>query len=264
MRIVSQNMMSTYRSYFFVLVSQIILVLLTVEFTLGQVAGGQHDNLFKSYAEGRYEDCLFKAEVMIEKEKYKKDSEVCLYMAMCFYELIRIPQQAEFYKSALRYSFKQAAKARKYDKEGLIYEENADFYLKLTQWGLGAANENIEQKKHRKAATKYGYILKIDPENRNMMYARGVHTILAKDIGGGLIHIESALKDMGPGYYSDPVTEPAAIEAVVLFSNYLFEERLEDLLKEEFFIDSARSTLSIAAMMFPNSARIQNELKKLD
>ena len=252
--------MHVYRLYSFLLAFGVFF--LTTLDSSGQVASGKHDNLFKLYESGWYEDCLFKAEMMTEKEKYKKDPEPYLYMAMCFYELIRIPQQAAFYKNALRYSFKQAAKVRKLDKDHSLYQANTAFYQKLTQWGLEQAGEDIEQKKHRKAATKYGYILKIDPGNKNMLYTKGVHTILARNVSGGLIIVKSALDDIKSGYSSDKMTQPAAIDAVISFSNYLLQESLLDTLKTALLIDSARTTLSIGTIMFPNSSSIRNELEK--
>jgi len=252
--------MLTFRSCIFVF--PILFSLLIANSALGQVAGGQHDNLFKTYTEGWYENCLFKAETMIEKEKYKKDPEPYLYMAMCFYKLIRIPEHAEFYKNALRYSFKQAAKVRKLDKDTSMYKANAGFYRKLTRWGLEQADEDIQQKKHRKAASKYGYILKIDPGNRNMLYTKGVHDILANNVSAGIMNMKSALRDIESGYSSDSITEPAAINAVILFSDQLFQESLADTLNAEQLIDSARTNLFTGTIMFPNSSRLRIELKK--
>ncbi|MBL4577510.1 MAG: hypothetical protein JKX74_03500 [Flavobacteriales bacterium] len=237
--------------------------LLTIHIAPGQVAGGKYDNLFKPYEKGWYEDCLYKAEAMTQKDKYKKDPEPYLYMAMCFYELVRIPELAEFYRSALRYSFKQAAKVRKLDKDGSVYQANTDFYQKLTLWGLEQADVDIDDERYRRAATKYGYILKLDPENRNIRYTKGVHDILARNVSNGLVNMKSALQDIESGYSSDSLTEPAAINAVILFSNQLVQESLVDTLNTEQLIDSARTSLSTGTIMFPNSSRLRDELEKL-
>ncbi|MBL4754859.1 MAG: hypothetical protein JKY52_14845 [Flavobacteriales bacterium] len=248
--------MRRYRLQFYLLAFGFFL--LTTHKSSGQVAGGVHANLLKAYEKGWYEECLFKAEAMIQKDKYKKDPEPYLYMAMCFYELIRIPQQAEFYKNALRYSFKQAAKVRKLDKDSSFYHANVQFYQNLMIWGLEQAEKDIQRKKYRKAATKYGYILKIDPGNKNALYVKGVYDILAKNVSVGEINIQSALSDIRSGYSSDSITEPAAVEAVILYANQLFEESLADSVRADQLIESARTILATGTIMFPNSIMLQD------
>ena len=47
----------------------------------------QYSKLKELYGEKRYEDCAYKAETMTMKDKYSRDPEPYLYLAMCNYEI---------------------------------------------------------------------------------------------------------------------------------------------------------------------------------
>jgi len=229
-----------------------------------QVVGSDKDNLFKLYSEGRFEDCLYKAENYMYKEKTKKDADVYLYMSMCFYQLARIEKHQEYYKNAFRYCMKQGAKARKYDKENVFYEQNVDYYIKIKEWALEKAKEAYTAEKYSKTSSIYGMILKIDPDDENIRFTRGVCDILARNTGVGLLRIKTALGELEPGYKSDKITEPLIRVAFVVYSDYLYNKSAVDTLHREAWIDSSRSTIKIGKGLFPSDNEIDTQHNKVN
>ena len=63
------------------------LLIVTTMSVSAQVVGGMNFKLEKLYIEEKYEDVAYKGMKMIENDKYKKDPEIYLYIAMAWYEI---------------------------------------------------------------------------------------------------------------------------------------------------------------------------------
>ena len=88
-----------------------VTLLCAVFIANAQVIGGSNTKLEKLYNEGKYENCLLKADGMTYKDDYAKDPEPYLYISMCFYQLSKSedPDIQADYKNAFKDAVKNAA-----------------------------------------------------------------------------------------------------------------------------------------------------------
>lgn len=228
-----------------------------------QVVGYKYEKLYKIFIDQRYETCLFKAEDLVLKEKTKKDPEPYLWMSMCFYEISQLPEQEEFYVNALRYAFQMAAKCKKKDKEKLYYEQNMNYIKKLKKTGIEKAEAYYKNKKYRRASSTYNYVLKIGPDE-SIRYTRGVCDVLARNLSTGMLNIKLAMKNIRKGDKSDPLSNPLMINALITFSDYLYQQSVTaDTSETKMYLDSANATILFAKEVFPGNSKINVQHTKL-
>lgn len=92
-----------------------------------------YEDLLVKFVDEKYEDCLAKADMYVQRESTKKDALPYLYMSMCYYEMSKIEKYTamEEYKKADREALKWAEKYRKKDKNMEYFDNYADFWSSL-------------------------------------------------------------------------------------------------------------------------------------
>ncbi|MCI5059306.1 MAG: hypothetical protein MRY83_24545 [Flavobacteriales bacterium] len=238
-----------------------LLSLLGLLFTISSIAqvhGGKevYAKLFDLYAFEKYEDCAYKAERMTLNDKYRRDPEPYLYLAMCYYE-INFMDSADLdqeYKDPIKESLKYAYKYIKKDKKMEIYAQNAEFFDKLKSHSLLRVKSHAEREEYRKAASEISRITKIDPENENLKFAQGVYQVLSRNTQGALL-IKNALPAVeknykNPDYEVDQITEPTLIASLLTYSDALMSGGDKD---------SAKAIITIAKDIFQENEKITEE-----
>lgn len=230
--------------------------------TSAQVVGGMNYKLEKLFMEEKYEDVAYKAEKMLEDDKYKKDPEIYLYAAMGWYEISRSNDEKmkEEYPNALRDAFKYAARFYKKDKEGTWVEDNADFFDDLAKAGIAEAAQYIDdERKRRNAVSTYKYMTKAMPEDPNVLFFKGVLENLNRNSGQAERDIQDAMKMLIP-LYEDPKYRPSKATAPVLEDGLI---RWTDALMEINYADSAKKTINWGLKWFPESAKMKAKAESL-
>lgn len=102
-------------------------------FLAAQAQKQPYEDLLVKFVDEKYEDCLAKADMYVQRESTKKDALPYLYMSMCYYEMSKIEKYTalEEYKKADKEALKWAEKYRKKDKNKEYFDNYADFWSEL-------------------------------------------------------------------------------------------------------------------------------------
>ena len=113
--------------------------------SIAQVVGGMNLKMEQLWEKEKYEDIAYSGEGMVDNDKYKNDPEIYLYVSMAWYEISQIndPKMMEEYPKALDYAMKWASKFDRKDKDGVMREDNVDFFTDLAKAGIIASTERM-------------------------------------------------------------------------------------------------------------------------
>lgn len=231
------------------------IILLTTGSALSQVVGGMNFKLEKLYMEEKYEDVAYKGIALVENDKYKNDPEIYLYVAMAWYEISQMNDDAmkEEYPKALQDAFKYAAKFAKKDKEGVWYEDNADFFEDLKKAGIADAAQYIEDdKKRRNAVSAYKYMTKAMPDDPNLLFFKGVLEYMNRNTGQAERDVSMAMTALIQKY-EDSKYRPSKASAPTLEDGMI---RWADIMLEQNYADSAKKTINWGLKFFPDSKKL--------
>jgi hypothetical protein len=232
------------------------IFLFTISFSASaQVVGGMNFKLEKLFIEEKYEDVAYKGMNMVENDKYKKDPEIYLYIAMAWYEISQMndEEMKEEYPKALRDAFKYAAKFAKKDRDGVWSEDNSDFFEDLKKAGIASAAEFIDdEKKRRNAVSDYKYMTKAMPDDPNLLFFKGVLEYMNRNAGQADRDIAMSMADLIKKY-EDPKYRPSKASAPILEDGLI---RWADIMMEQSYADSARKTIDYALQFFPESEKV--------
>ncbi len=221
-----------------------------------QVVGGMNYKLEKLFMEEKYEDVAYKGMNMIEDDKYSKDPEIYMYIAMAWYEISQMndeKMQAE-YPKALADAMKYASKIIKKDKEGTWYDDNADFFEDLKKAGIADAAQWLsDEKKMRNAVTAYKNMTKAIPEDYNLLFFKGVLEQINRNTGQAERDITDAMKGLVVKY-ADPKYKSSKASGPVLEDGLL---RWTDIMMQQNYADSAKKTIGWGLKFFPESEKIK-------
>ena len=230
------------------------IILLTSSVS-AQVVGGMNFKLEKLYMAEKYEDVAYKGISMIENDKYKKDPEIYLYIAMAWYEISQMNDEKmeEEYPKALRDALKYASKFAKKDKDGVWMEDNADFFEDLKKAGIADAAQWIDdERKMRNAVSSYKYMTKAIPDDYNLLFFKGVLEHMNRNVGQAERDIQQAMNGLIPLYAKERY-RPSKASAPVLEDGLL---RWTDIMVELNYADSAKKTIGWALQFFPESEKV--------
>jgi hypothetical protein len=227
-----------------------------------QVVGGMNFKLEKIYMAEKYEDVAYKGMNMIENDKYKKDPEIYLYISMAWYEISQMNDEKmqEEYPKALRDAFKYAAKFVKKDRDGVWYEDNADFFEDLKKAGIADAAEYIDNpKKLRVAVSNYKYMTKAMPDDWNLLFFKGVLEQTNRNTGQAERDIQLAMTNLVQ-LYANPKYRPSKASKPILEDGFM---RWTDIMLEQNYADSAKKTMNWAVQFFPDSQKVAAKAESL-
>jgi hypothetical protein len=230
--------------------------------SFAQVVGGMNFKLEKLFIEEKYEDVAYKGISMVESDKYKSDPEIYLYVAMAWYEISQMNDEAMEveYPKALQDAFKYAAKFAKKDKEGVWAEDNSDFFEDLKKAGIADAAQWIDDdKKRRNAVSSYKYMSKAMPDDPNLLFFKGVLEYMNRNSGQADRDVSMAMTDLITKY-ADPKYRPSKASAPVLEDGLL---RWTDNMLEQSYADSAKKTINWALKFFPESEKVAAKAESL-
>tara|TARA_B110000046_G_scaffold31064_1_gene32899 strand:- start:1494 stop:2264 length:771 start_codon:yes stop_codon:yes gene_type:complete len=237
-----------------------VLVLVGLLSVKAQVKNSNFQKLFDLYTMEEYDKCAYKAEKYSQKDKYKRDPEPYLYMAMCFYQAHVQPEKFDQeFDDPLKDALKYAYKFRKKDKTGELFESNRELLDKIREEALASAKFYYNDSDYRKASSEFKRIQKVIPDDFNVMLMTGVADIMAKNASQGERLVVVALdsiraQDERGVWEKDEVTYDIMIKGIVGYTNYLSEvERLEE----------AQETLTFARKLVPDDATLKSQYKKI-
>lgn len=117
-----------------------------------------YDDLIILYADGNYEKLLKVAEKYTQKDDTKKDALPFLYLAKCNFMMSKDQTWLEKYPKAFNDAIRFAGNVIKKDKEGVVVEENKEFFVDLK----GALVEDMKNLIDEGSYAKLmGYIAKL-------------------------------------------------------------------------------------------------------
>jgi len=245
-----------------------ILVVAGLFMLLGQANGQppkggdeQFQKLFDLYAMEKFESCAFKAEGMSAKDKYRRQPEPYLYMAMCFLKihLFIDDYEPDKYKAPLKDALKYAYKFRKLDKDSSMFNSNLPFIDALKEEANKNASFYYKDKQYRKSATEYNRILKVDPGDDNVRLMTGLVQVLSKNLGEGQKNLDLALtnlkqKNADKSFKAGTVTEPILVDAFIGYSNFLVESGKRE---------EAEVAIQLARELLPRNTAIVRHYNKI-
>ncbi len=244
------------------LLALIVILLLPFGSAKAQVKNGDFQKLFDWYAMERFDKCAYKAESYTRKDKYRRSPEPYLYLALCLYQGQQNPEEWEFindFRDPVKDALKYAYKFRKYDKEGILYEENRTSLDKIREIALERALFYYNDNNYYKAASEFKRIMKVVPDDANIIFITGVSTIMAKNVGEGERLVNQALDSLRlykdeNRFVEDKVTHDALIKAFVSYTDYLSNNgRLDDAL----------SIITLGRKLVPDNLKLKAQYKKL-
>jgi hypothetical protein len=136
-----------------------LVILLAVGFvfkTDAQPPG--YDDLVIYYADGDYEKLLKTAEKYTQKDDTKKDAMPFLYLAKCNFEMSKDQKWLEKYPKAYNDAIRFAGNTIKKDREGVIYEDNIQFFTDLKIAVVEDIKNLVDEESYMKLM---GYIAKL-------------------------------------------------------------------------------------------------------
>lgn len=225
-----------------------------------QVMNSEFQKLFDLYAMEKYEKCAYKAEGYTRKDKYKREPEPYLYMALCLYQAHLNPElfEGEF-KDPLKDALKYAYKFRKKDKSGELYEANRFLLDKIREEALDRPKFYFNDNDYRKASSEFARVLKVVPEDVNILFIGGVADIMAKNITQGEKYVNQALdtlraQETRGTFVKDDVTHDLLIKAFVSYTDYLAQNGQAD---------KAMEVITLGRKLIPDDPKLKAQYKKL-
>ena len=241
----------------------LILISFIATSASAQVVGGMNFKLEKLYMAEKYEDVAYKGMSMIENDKYKKDPEIYLYISMAWYEISQMndEEMEEEYPKSLRDAFKYAAKFVKKDRDGVWFEDNADFFEDLKKAGIADAAQWIDNpKKLRVAVSSYKYMTKAMPDDWNLLFFKGVLEQMNRNTGQAERDIALAMSNLVK-LYENPKYRPSKASKPVLEDGLM---RWADIMLEQNYADSAKKTMNWAVQFYPDSEKVAKKVETLN
>lgn len=225
-----------------------------------QVKGGEFQKLFDWYAMEDYERCAFKAESYTRKDKYSRAPEPWMYMALCMYQAHVNPDAfSEEFKDPLKDALKYAYKFRKKDKSGELYAQNKRQIDQIREEALDRAKFYFNDEDYYKASSEFSRILKVMPDDVNIVFITGVAMVNSKNVTEGTRLIGQALdtikvQEAKNSFQKDDVTHEMLVKAFISYSNYL--NTAGDLNK-------ALEVITLGRKLLPEETGIKTQYKKL-
>ena len=151
-----------------------------------------YDDLIILYADGAYDKLLKKAEKYTQGKDTKKDALPFLYLAKCNFEMSKDQKWLEKYPKAFNDAIRFAGNVIKKDKEGVIVDENKEFFVDLKVVVVEDIKNLVEEGSYAKLM---GYIAKLhrfSKDDVGSYFLRAAAQYQEKDKGGAKISQEEA------------------------------------------------------------------------
>lgn len=153
-----------------------------------------YDDLLILYADGNWEKLLKQAEKYTQKDDSKKDALPFFYLAKCNFMMSKDQAWTEKYPKAFNDAIRYAGNAIKKDKEGIVYEENLDFFTDLKVAVVEDIKNLVEEGSYAKLM---GYIAKLHRFNKDDVgsyFLKAAAQYQEKDKGGAKLSQQEAFE----------------------------------------------------------------------
>ena len=229
-----------------------------------QVVDGYHDKLSAYYEEGHYLDCAFKADRMLMKEKYSKDPEVYLYIAISKHQIYlqsikdpKILTENPEHKKAYEDALKNGKTAKKRDKKTNEFFPANDFLLKeIIYTGLPICEQYIAEGRYSKAGSLYRKFLKLI-DNKHILFMKGVMDLYNQDEFEAM----EILKEIYTSIEEKSLTKDKNTEDLMPMGFVLYHDFLMQA-DSVYLADSAYHVMQFANLHYPNEPEILFRLKE--
>ncbi|OIQ35202.1 MAG: hypothetical protein BM555_04165 [Crocinitomix sp. MedPE-SWsnd] len=151
-----------------------------------------YDDLIILYADNAYDKLLKKAEKYTQGKDSKKDALPFLYMAKCNFQMSKDQKWLEKYPKAFNDAIRFAGNVIKKDKEGVIVEENKEFFIDLKTAVVEDIKNLVEEGSYAKLM---GYIAKLhrfSKDDVGSYFLRAAAQYQEKDKGGAKLSQKEA------------------------------------------------------------------------
>lgn len=227
---------------------------------MAQPKNSDFQKLFDLYAMEKYEHCAWKAERYMNKDKYRRDPEPYLYLALCYYQAHVHPELFEVeLENPLKDALKYAYKFRKKDKSGELYEANRESLDKIREESLDYAKFLYNDGEYRKSASEFNRILKVIPDDVNVQFITGVAKLMSQNVTEGERLIGQALdtlrvQEEQDRFEKDDVTYEVLIKAFVAYTSYLADHDQ---------LDKAAEVIAFGRKLVPEDLTLKAQYKKI-
>lgn len=237
-----------------------IILLISIS-AMSQVTGGKHDKLFDLFLLEKYEDCYYKAFKMTENDKYSYDAEPFLYVSMCALKMADDPNLAEAYPDAFNNMIKYAQKGvqiidklESKEKETISIMDQEDFFQELKDYTLNEIFFIWVENKYSKAASLYRKIIKIFPEDENILFLAGAGEIMSNNRQGEMKLTDAKAmfeeKYGRTGYTGDDASNQYFVKGLISFTNWAVKNDKSDM---------AKDWIALARKYMPDDERVEEQ-----
>lgn len=160
----------------------LIGALLTTKLLVAQAP--EYDDLRILYADGDYEKLVRASEKYTNNDKTKSDPLPHMWMGRGLYKVSLSGTDDENYKNAYKEAIGEVGKSIKYDKDGSVQAEYAEFYEEFTNSLVETIRNEIDVKDYKKANTWILKYYKINLKSVGAKYLDGVCKYRNSDKGG--------------------------------------------------------------------------------
>ncbi|TSJ46705.1 hypothetical protein [Fluviicola chungangensis] len=160
----------------------LIGALLTTKLLVAQAP--EYDDLRILYADGDYEKLVRASEKYTMNDKTKSDPLPHMWMGRGLYKVSLSGTDDEKYKNAYKEAIGEVGKSIKYDKDGSVQAEYAEFFEEFTNSLVETIRNEIDVKDYKKANTWILKYYKINLKSVGAKYLDGVCKYRNSDKGG--------------------------------------------------------------------------------
>lgn len=160
----------------------LIGALLTTKLLVAQAP--EYNDLRILYADGDYEKLVRASEKYTMNDKTKSDALPHMWMGRGLYKVSLSGSDDEKYKNAYKEAIGEVGKSIKYDKDGSVQSEYAEFYDQFKNSLVETIRNEIEAPDYKKAATWIMKYYKINISSIGAKYLDGVCKYRNADKGG--------------------------------------------------------------------------------
>ena len=193
------------------------------------------DNLTFLSVDEKYEDLVYKAEGLMQNDKYKKHPDIYLFAAKGYYEMSKRPgdfsvgERDSKYPKPLKtlqkhlYKYiKTMKKVNKYfpDYDGAI-EDNMDFIIAVADTSNKLAQMLFLNEKYRKSASAYKYAFRAIPSDPVLQLWQGIGEMKSKNSVEGKKSLAAAMKAIDEKFVPTSATSPVLAHGMLLAEEIL-------------------------------------------
>lgn len=239
-----------------------IIIICSSVWAFSQVANPEFTKVQKRWDKGSFESALETAEALIDNDKHRKNPEPYLWASMCYLELSKSDDEKmlERIKSPMRNALKYAGKAVSKDKDGTLYESNAEFFKTMKTEGVKIAEAYDAEGNFRKAAYTYKQIMKFAKDDPYIEFAKAIIDIkmnsfneAERSITASFPIIQQNFRDLD--YEPDPISSPLLKPSVLYYIDHLVENS---------YTDSAKNVGLAARVFFPLDEDLKAKVESLE